>query len=58
MDVLQEGAGDIHQIVMFGVGLYSSFLIADKVTVSYKNHSDDIQYLRQNTHEVNIITAL
>jgi len=45
MDALKESAGNIEQIGMFGVGFYSSFLVADKVTVASKHPSNDIQYI-------------
>merc|ERR1719362_798754 len=45
MDALKESASNIEQIGMFGVGFYSSFLVADKVTVVSKHPSNDIQYI-------------
>jgi len=45
MDALKESASNIEQIGMFGVGFYSSFLVADKVTVASKHPSNDIQYI-------------
>ena len=45
MDQLQEGAADISQIGMFGVGFYSSFLVADEVTVATKHPKSDVQYV-------------
>jgi HSP90 family molecular chaperone len=46
---VKEAKGDANLIGQFGVGFYSAFLVADKVTVQTKHASEDAQWFWESS---------
>lgn len=49
MEAVKEAKGDANLIGQFGVGFYSAFLVADRVTVYTKSHEEDQQWVWQSS---------
>lgn len=50
MEAMKESGGMNENLIgKFGVGFYSSFLVADKVTVQTKNHEDEDAWMWEST---------
>lgn len=50
LEKLDKGEGD-NLIGQFGLGFYSSFLVADKVTVASKSNEDPVQHIFESQAE-------
>ena len=57
MEMLKSQSDGENLIGKFGVGFYSAFLVADKITVTSKNHADDKTWVWESEINANSYTV-